>query len=105
MKLEALLAAVFLQLANVGFRKEPSFSSQPTGVTCECHCSCPSESSGLEGWQFLAAASIGAGITILVGVCGAKRQPTSAPVSPRRKGHGILEHSTWGYFGALVPGR
>ena len=93
MKLEALLATIFLQLAHVGLRKDPAFLAQPAGVTCECPCNCPAEDPSLERWHLLGAGLIGSGVAVLAGACGQRRQPSSAPVSPRRRGHGVLEHS------------
>ena len=105
MKLEAFLATLCFQLAQVGFHSDPAVTRGASELVCECHCSCPVWTPEIQTWQLWGAGVAGAGTTFLAGLCGFRRGPRSAPTSPRRKGHGVLEHPGWGYFGALVSGR
>ena len=99
MKLEALLAALCLQLSQVGVRK---VADSPSTVACECHCDCPPVVLERDWSPILGAGSLGACSALLGVYCCGSSKAASLPPSPRRRGHGILEYPAWSGLGGLL---
>ena len=100
MKVEALVAAVLLQLAQVGVRKESFVPRTP--VTCDCNCLIREPECD---WDFLQVAFgliLGFLLSSIFLCCLQSRRPTSTPPSPRRRGHGVHEYPAWPSLGGVL---
>ena len=103
MKIEALLTALFLQLAQVGVKREPERIATPPGSwTCECQCYCLPIPGGLDPISLIAGSATGLVVGLIFWrVFGGRGLATTQP-SPRRRGHGVLEHPTRAELGRLL---